>query len=312
MSFRIQPKIITLSNPAKLEKEEKKINEEEKTFSKSDAKPKSTTQVNFDILEGKEKNESKNWLEVAKEWKAFTEANWSGGDLPNAEAYIAYFEQYIDFMDRILACDDLPNENKAEYERMRTYAQRDLNNNKADLNRTNAKNGNKTENFRDVINEMRANVPDRTTTIEEKELALSYINRMLSCDDIPNPEYWENKKNIIEMEIEGIKNSQKSNSGENWKDAADELNAFRNKYWYQNVILGEAKLDNLSFEDAQEYYITVKRTIISFIDRVLDCNDLPSEARDGYTKLRENYINDLNNYIQEANDKKQKETNPFD
>ena len=298
MSIRFQPHIISRSIHAKQEKDYKDINKEEQTkTSQIDVKQKSVTQINFDILEGKEKTNSDNWQDIANEWKNFTNANWNDGNLPNTEAYIAYFEKYIEYMDRILACDNVPDKNRAEYERMRTYAQRDLNNNKADLNRSNAKNGSKTESFRDVINEMRTKVPDRTSTIAEKELALSYINRMLSCNDIPNPEYWENIKNIIEMEIEGIKNSQKSKSGESWKDAADELDAFRDKYWYQNVILDEARLDNLSFEDAQEYYITVKKTIISFIDRVLDCADLPNETRYGYTKLREKYINDLNKYI---------------
>ena len=31
---------------------------------------------------------------------------------------------------------------------------------------------------------------------------------MLSCEDIPNAEYWQNKQDIIEMEIELIKNSE--------------------------------------------------------------------------------------------------------
>ena len=31
---------------------------------------------------------------------------------------------------------------------------------------------------------MRQNVPDSTSTIPEKELAISYIDRMLACSDI--------------------------------------------------------------------------------------------------------------------------------
>ena len=66
----------------------------------------------------------------------------------------------------------------------------------------------KTESFNDVLEEMRANVPDSTKTLSEKRLAISYIERMLSCDDIPNPEYWQNKMDIIEQEIKDIENQQ--------------------------------------------------------------------------------------------------------
>ena len=66
---------------------------------------------------------------------------------------------------------------------------------------------NQSEMFADVKAEMDKNVPDRTTTIEEKELAIKYIDRMLACDDITPElkEYWTEKKNEIEKEIQEIK-----------------------------------------------------------------------------------------------------------
>ena len=67
---------------------------------------------------------------------------------------------------------------------------------------------NKGEKFADVRAEMDKNVPDRTTTIEEKELALSYIERLLTCDDIPNAEYWQNIKSEILMEIKSMRDEQ--------------------------------------------------------------------------------------------------------
>ena len=206
----------------------------------------------------------------------------------------------ISYIDRLLNCEDITDEQRAEYTSMRSSMLFDANNHKTDLNRYNSENGNKTEQFRDVINEMRANVPDSTSTIDEKQLALSYINRMLSCDDIPNPSYWENKKRIIEMEIQNIKNSEKNNSDGSWKDTAKELDNFREEYWYQNVILDAKNFDKLSFEDAQEYLITVKRTIISFIDKILNCSDLPADARKGYESLRTKYVKDMNSYIAES------------
>ena len=70
------------------------------------------------------------------------------------------------------------------------------------------------EKFSDVRAEMEQNVPDITTTIEEKELAISYIDRMLACSDISPElkEYWTEKKTEIEQEIQAIK-AMEANSG---------------------------------------------------------------------------------------------------
>lgn len=68
----------------------------------------------------------------------------------------------------------------------------------------------KTESFKDVFKEFSQNVPDRTTTLAEKDLAISYINRLLECDDI-TPDlknYWTEKKTVIESEMQAIKNEQ--------------------------------------------------------------------------------------------------------
>lgn len=54
----------------------------------------------------------------------------------------------------------------------------------------------KGEKFEDVFAEFDKNVPDQTSTTEDKEKAISYIKRMLECEDI-TPElknYWTNKK----------------------------------------------------------------------------------------------------------------------
>jgi hypothetical protein len=64
---------------------------------------------------------------------------------------------------------------------------------------------------------MSQNVPDVTTTIEEKRLAISYIDRMLSCDDITafDREYWENKKLILQDEIRNAQMENFLNHSEN-------------------------------------------------------------------------------------------------
>ena len=68
------------------------------------------------------------------------------------------------------------------------------------------------EKFEDVLAEFRQNVPDVTTTIEEKELAISYIDRLLACSDITPElkEYWTEKKTEIEQEIQAIKTMEDS------------------------------------------------------------------------------------------------------
>lgn len=151
---------------------------------------------------------------------------------------------------------------------------------------------NKSEKFADVRAELDKNVPDRTSTIPEKEKALSYIERMLKCDDI-TPEmknYWTNKKNVIEMEIQTIKNEQQEGKKEKWQDVAKEFSKFTDKYWVENVLNNKGGLNSLKFNDSQEYYITVRRTMISFCDRILACSDLPDSMREYYTKVRMSII----------------------
>lgn len=147
---------------------------------------------------------------VSKEWKEFTNKFWNktpkfDNVADRVEYYRSYYNMYISFCDRVLACSDISESDKAEWTRMKQNAIQDLNYHKRDLSRYNAENNNKTENFRDVINEMRRFVPDSTSTTAEKELAISYIDRMLACDDIPNPEYWQNKKAEIEEELKGMR-----------------------------------------------------------------------------------------------------------
>lgn len=79
------------------------------------------------------------------------------------------------------------------------------------------------EKFADVKAEFDKNVPDRTTTIEEKEKAISYIKRMLACNDI-TPElkaYWTNKKDIIELEKQAIEYQKQLDGLENQRQSLE-------------------------------------------------------------------------------------------
>ena len=153
------------------------------------------------------------------------------------------------------------------------------------------------ESFDDVFKEISEKVPDSTSTIEEKELAISYLNRMLACKDIPNPEYWENKKDVIEMEIMSIenKNSIQNNKEElSYSDIQKEFNEFVDKY----------NKDYLEFEnpeDGFEYWTNYHNTCQSFIQKLFNCPDLPDDLKTEYKKEYSNRQLDINNI---ANDLK--------
>ena len=143
---------------------------------------------------------------IAKEFNNFTNTYWNKKpnfqNVPDrVEYYESYYNMYLSFCDRMLACDNLSDNMKTEWTRMRQNALFDLNNHKIDLNNYYKENDKKTEKFDDVFNEMKKQVPNRTSTKSEKLLAISYINRMLSCNDIPNADYWLNKKTEIENEL---------------------------------------------------------------------------------------------------------------
>ena len=150
----------------------------------------------------------------------------------------------------------------------------------------------KSEKFADVRAEMDKNVPDRTTTIEEKEKAISYIDRMLNCDDISSEmkEYWSNKRDVIQMEIESIKNQEKSGENEKLADVQKEFDEFLEKYSHKPS-------DNLADNDKKEYNITFLRTCISFYQRLLGSEDLSDESAIKY----QNKIQDLWKSIQSLN-----------
>lgn len=151
----------------------------------------------------------------------------------------------------------------------------------------------KSEKFEDVFNEMSQKVPDCTSTIEEKELAISYIDRMLACSDI-SPElktYWENKKEVIEMEIQNIKNEEAIGSGEKLSDVWKEFSAFGDKYF--------SKLfdrEGLSMEDKFENRMTYYRTYLSFCRRALTCSDITPQERLEYQRMMANAERDMANW----------------
>lgn len=151
-------------------------------------------------------------------------------------------------------------------------------------------NSNKSEKFEDVFAEFDKNVPDCTSTITEKELAISYIDRMLACDDISDDlkVYWQNKKSVIKMEIQSIKNEETKDTGEKVNDVWNEYEKFVNKY--------QGKVnDNLSAEDKYEYSMTYNKTAQSFLKRLMNCADVTDEQLYNYKQMYQNFENDMQN-----------------
>lgn len=154
----------------------------------------------------------------------------------------------------------------------------------------------KNESFKEVFEEMRAELPDRTTTIEEKNIAINYINRMLACDDIPDDlkQYWQNKKEVIEMEIQNIKNEQKNKvGGETVKEVWREFSVFVNKYFELN--------DNLSMDEKFENRMAYYSTYLSFCQRFLACTDVTEEQRIEYHQMMNNAHRDIANWEADYN-----------
>ena len=157
----------------------------------------------------------------------------------------------------------------------------------------------KNESFKEVFEEMNANVPDRTCTIEEKNLAISYINRMLACDDIPDnlKQYWQNKKDVIEMEILNIKNEQKAKAGgETIKEVLREFSAFVNKYFELN--------ENLNMDDKFENRMTYYSTYRAFCQRILACSDITEEKRAEFQLMLANADREVSSWESIYNDSK--------
>ncbi len=152
------------------------------------------------------------------------------------------------------------------------------------------------QHFQDVLNEMRRNVPDRTTTVEEKELAISYINRMLACSDIePDVKtYWENKKVIIQNEIQNIKNEQAMGANTDFSELEAEFWNYSNNVWHR-----PAEFE--SVPDRVEYWLSYYNTCISYIDRLLNCDGITEEKRAEYQNMRNNMIFDANNHKHDLN-----------
>ena len=250
---------------------------------------------------------------VVQEYRNFIQQRWcdnypkernSSLDFLDGEEYsLTFYNTCFSYLNRILACKDLTDSERSQFTQEINHWNAEKQSRLGEINWHKQNNKIKTESYKNVLTEMGNNVPNRTSTLEEKKLASAYIKRMTLCDDIPQDvkNYWLNKQNIIEMEIQGILNLQETNGHQKFEDVQKEFNEFSQKYWAENVLNGKAGLNNLAFDDAQEYYFTVRRIMITYCDRILACSDLPREEKQYYENIKNSFKCDLNSYAASSN-----------
>lgn len=253
------------------------------------------------IKNSQQAGKDSNFQDVINEYNNFVQKHWCDNypqerneqlEFLDKEEYgLTFYNTCISYLNRILACNDLP-------ENARTYFEQEINHWNAEkqsrfgeINGYNQNNGIKTESFQDVFEEMKNNLPDRTTTFEEKKLAAAYIKRMILCDDIP-PElksYWQNKKAVIEMETETIQNEKMTGCGEKIEDVWQDFSYFTNKYF------GSLN-DSMSMEEKYENRVAYYNMYKSFINRFMGCTDITEEQRAEYMRMDSNADRDLFNW----------------
>ena len=135
------------------------------------------------------------------EWREFTNKYWRNGWFPTDDARVRYYQKYVEFMDKILTGDELPEEYKQEYSRMKENAVKDLNN---ALKATG-----KNLTYSDILNEFKAKYPEITSidSLKDKEDAISYIKKIIECKDIPQEqrETWQGTLAIFEREVQEMR-----------------------------------------------------------------------------------------------------------
>ena len=247
-----------------------------------------------------------NYNKVHEEYRDFIQQHWCENypeernkslEFLDSEEYgLAFYDTCLAYLDRMLACEDLPEEEKSNLEQEINHWNGEKQSRLGEINWYKQNQNIKTESFDDVFEEFSQNVPDRTTTLEEKKLAAGYIKRIVCCDDIPADlkNYWSNKEDIINMEMQNIINNKQIGNDENIDDVACEWREFTDRYWNKT-----SEFDNVA--DRVEYYRSYYNMYISFCDRALECNDLSEEDRTQWTSMKMGAITDLNYHNRDFN-----------
>lgn len=158
------------------------------------------------------------------------------------------------------------------------------------------------EKFDDVFAEMKANLPDSTSTIEEKELALEYIDRLLNCSDITEElkEYWTNKQAIIRMELVAAENYERDSSNINWLELSEELNMYADSF-----------KTTKTFDDDKtriQYWMAYHNGRMSYYTLLLNSDGLTENDKADIKRMMEDCQNTLTQLKKELEELKKQES----
>lgn len=172
-------------------------------------------------------------------------------------------------------------ESKSDFEKRMKEAEK----NNINLN-TMSSSANVKENFRDVCHDLGDWVENfrhgnlTMQSIEEKRHSIENIDRLLSCDDIPEnaKKVCINQRRIIMNEIRNIESSQKNNTDlSKYNEAVEEYNNFK-----------------VSPNRTLEQCIKDDERAIELIDNILSCENLPDEVIKIWQEGKDIYTRNLN------------------
>ena len=248
-------------------------------------------------------NENNNETPKTGSEKFWDVRNEMSANLPDRTTTIEEKELAIEYIDRLLAREDIPEDAKEFWTKQREVIEQEIQGIKASQNTNNSSSASQAgESFMDVMNEMIANVPSQTTTIEEKELALEYIDRLLNCSDITDElkEYWTNKQSIIRMELVAAENYEKDSSGVNWLELSEELNMYADLF-----------KTTKSFDDDRtriEYWTAYHNGRMSYYTLLLNSDGLTENDKADIERMMEDCQNTLTQLKKELEELKKQES----
>ncbi len=191
-------------------------------------------------------------------------------NIPDRTSTIEEKELAIEYIDRILK-SDANDEIKGYWSQKKIEIQGEIARIKAEQGST----SNMPE-FEKLYAEMSANVPDSTTTIEEKNLVLEYIQKIMDSDATPNiKKYWQGQADTIRSEINQMKKAEKNSNSEKKSNTVDNSNQPK----YYEIISEMRKYVPAPAETLEE-----KELAMEYIEKLLDTDDISTRDKDNWTR----------------------------
>jgi len=257
-----------------------------KAEKKEDTKTEKTSKEETDKVDVKSNKES--FDEIFAEMRA---------NVPDRTSTIEEKELALEYIDRILK-SDADDDVKGYWAQKKTEIQGEIERIRAEQSSVNTDSD--MPEFKKIWAEMCANIPDSTTTIEEKELALEYIQKILESDATPDiKQSWQGKAEIIQAEINQIKEAEKKASNTDQTNDVDN----NDKQTYAEVYR-EMRLNvpNPTTTKAE------KQLALEYIDKLLNSTDISPFL----AKQWENTAKELEQEIKQIEKEEVKKQKSFD